>query len=89
MGTTHDPVLPADALARAKAGELLGRQDLMAIFRIGGSQFDRLNKAGAFDQFKVRPAIGPKSCFSGILVARYVNGDAVYEPTFGRRRRRA
>ena len=40
----------------------------------------------AFDAFRVTPAIGSK-CFSGIKVHRYISGDPIYEPTFGRKRR--
>jgi hypothetical protein len=81
---------PADqaartALARAAAGELLGPADIAAIWRIGHSQFNRLNRAHAFDAFKVKPAIG-RMCFSGTLVYRHVNGEPMYEPSFGRKR---
>jgi hypothetical protein len=76
------------ALAKAAAGELLGPTEMAAIFGIGASRFGQLNRAGAFDAFKVRPAIGPR-CYSGVLVHRYVSGEAVYEPTFGRKRMKA
>lgn len=76
----------AEVLARAAAGELLGPTDIAAIWRIGRSRFTLLNRRGAFDSFKVRPAIGPR-CFSGVKVHRYLSGEAVYEPTFGRKRR--
>jgi len=76
---------PTDAIARAKAGELLGPTEVAAIFRIRHSQFHKLDRTGAFDQFKVRPAIGPK-CFSGVLITRYLNGEPLYEPSFGRKR---
>jgi hypothetical protein len=74
-----------EALARAAAGELLGPTELAAIFRIRHSQFHKLERTGAFDQFKVQPAIGPK-CYSGVLVQRYLSGEPVYVPTFGRKR---
>ena len=88
-----DPILPIDltddqtrlAIDRAKAGELLSGAELAAIFRIKHAQFHNLVKAGAFDQFLVKPAIG-KHCYSGIKVYRYLCGDPVYEPTFGRKR---
>jgi hypothetical protein len=73
---------------RAAAGELLGPSEIAAIFRIKHSQFTKLNKQGAFDHLKIRPAIGPK-CFSGVLVHRYISGESVYQPTFGRKRRQA
>jgi hypothetical protein len=89
-----DPVAPVrrpdmrDALARAAAGELLTSNDLQAIFVIGAARFSQLAKAGAFDLFKARPPIGLR-CYSGVLVHRYVSGEPVYEPTFGRKRSRA
>jgi len=74
-----------DAMARAAAGELLGPTDMMAIWGLRHSRFGLLLAQGAFDAFKVKPAITPK-CFSGVLVSRYLRGEAVYEPTFGRKR---
>jgi hypothetical protein len=75
----------ATALARAKAGELLGPTELAAILQIKKSRFHVLAKTGAFDHLKVRPAIGPR-CYSGVLVTRWLQGEPVYEPTFGRKR---
>jgi hypothetical protein len=91
-----DPISPIDlsdqatrdAIDRAKAGELLSGKELAAIFRVKHAQFHNLMKAGAFDQFLVKPAIGNK-CYSGVKVYRYLCGDPVYEPTFGRKRRQA
>jgi len=89
-----DPIPPIDltndatrtAIERAQAGELLGAQELAAIFRVKHARFHQLAKAGAFDAFLVKPAIGNK-CYSGIKVYRYLAGDPVYEPSFGRKRR--
>jgi hypothetical protein len=67
---------------------LLGPSDMMRLWRIGRSEFFKLKKAGAFDAFLVRPAVGPK-CYSGILVQRYLNGESLYIPTFGAKRKRA
>lgn len=81
----------ATARAKAAAGELLGPTDIAAIFRIGHNRFAVMNKAGAFDHLKTRPAIGPR-CFSGVLVERHLNGDApAAEAMFfaGGRKRRA
>jgi hypothetical protein len=64
---------------------LLSAKEMAALFRIGVSHFHKLAKRGAFDKFKVVPAIGPK-CYSGVLVARYLKGEAVYTPSFGRKR---
>jgi hypothetical protein len=77
-----------EALARAAAGELLTSVDLASIFGLGSSRFHQLAKSGAFDLFKANPPIGLR-CYSGVLVHRYVSGEPVYEPTFGRKRRRA
>lgn len=82
---TDTPLDATDALARAKAGELLGPLDLMAIFHISEATFYRRKASGAFDLFLTRPAIGTR-CYSGALVHRYVSGEPVYEPTFGRKR---
>lgn len=75
-----------EAIDRAQAGELLSGKELAAVFRIKHAQFHKLAKAGEFDPFLVKPAIGTK-CYSGIKVYRYLCGDPVYEPTFGRKRR--
>jgi hypothetical protein len=75
----------ADPIARAQRGELLAPADLRAIFGIGRAQFSRLAKAGAFDIFHAKPAIGRRR-YAGALVARYLNGDApAYVSTFGKR----
>jgi len=75
------------AIARAAAGELLGPTDIQAIWRIGRTQFHRLNQIHAFDQFKVFPAVGWK-CFSGTLITRYLAGEPLEPAAFGRRRAR-
>jgi hypothetical protein len=64
------------AIARAAAGELLGPTDIQAIWRIRRTQFHRLNRMHAFDQFRVHPAVGPK-CFSGTLITRYLAGESL------------
>jgi len=66
-----------DAIRRARAGELLGPQDIQAIFQIRKSRYHQLEQEHAFDQFRVHPPIGPK-CFSGELIAAYLNGTPVY-----------
>jgi hypothetical protein len=73
-------------LERAQAGELLNAQDLAAIFKLRKSRFHELLKAGAFEEFKTKPAIS-NYCYSGVKVWRHLSGDPVYEPTFGRKRR--
>jgi len=79
------PATVAEVLARAQAGELLGPTDIATVFHIKHSRFSVLNARGEFDHLKVRPAIGPR-CFSGVKVWRYLAGEPVYEPTFGRKR---
>jgi hypothetical protein len=89
-----DPIPPIDltdqatrdAIDRAQAGEPLSGKELAAIFRVKHAQFHKLASAGQFDAFLLKPAIGMK-CYSGIKVYRYLCGDPVYEPTFGRKRR--
>jgi len=74
----------AEVLARAAAGELLGPRDIAALCGIGHSRFAVLNAQGAFDFLKVSPAIGPR-CFSGFKVHRYVQGEPLDRPVFGRK----
>jgi len=76
------------AIARAKAGLLLGPADMGAIFRMGNSRFARGQASGEFDRFKVKHPIG-KYCFSGTLVYRYIQGELIDTPIFGRKVRRA
>jgi hypothetical protein len=73
-----------DALERAAAGELLGPRDIAAIWGFGHSRFAVLNGQGAFDFLKVSPAIGPR-CFSGVKVTRYLAGEPLERPVFGRK----
>jgi len=75
------------ARAHAQTGALLGPTEFAAILQIKKSRFHVLAKAGAFDQFKVRPALGPK-CYSGVLITRWLQGETV-APTFGRSRHHA
>lgn len=70
-------VVSFDPTAPATWAALLGPTEIAAIWRVTKSQFHRLNAQGAFDAFKVKPAIGPK-CFSAALVKRYVEGDAIF-----------
>jgi hypothetical protein len=74
-----------EAIARAKAGELLGPRDMMAIWRIGATQYARMKHRGDFDRLKTQHPIGTR-IYSGVLVARFLAGEPLYEPTFGRRR---
>jgi hypothetical protein len=74
-----------DALALAAKGELLGKQEMMALFHIGSSRYHQLNRVGAFDHFKMRPALGLR-CFLGVRVYRALQGEGASVPTFGRKR---
>lgn len=67
------------AIALARSGALLTIAHMAAIWSIGRSQAHRKERAGAFDAFKVTPALGPKK-FSGSLVARYLDGEPIFEP---------
>lgn len=78
----------AAALALAQAGELLGPAEMAAILHVSVSHFYALNNRGDFEQFKVKPAIGPR-CFAGALVYRWVQGESLPLHQFGRPRKRA
>ena len=89
-----DPITPIEVpettrsrtIARAHAGEPLSASDMQVIFRIKKSRFHQLEKAGAFDRFKLQPAIS-NYCYSGIKVSQYLKGEHVLDPVFGRKRR--
>jgi hypothetical protein len=73
------------AIARARAGELLSARDLMAIFHLQPPGFYQRAKRGDFNRFLVQHPIGRRR-YSGVLVARYLDGDPVYVSSFARRR---
>jgi hypothetical protein len=73
------------AIATARRGELLSAWEMAAIFGLSESRFYQRVKAGAFDAFRVKPQIGAVK-FSGVLVARYLDGEPVFQPIFGRKR---
>jgi hypothetical protein len=81
------PSDPTDAIARAARGELLGPMDMRAIWQCGRSQYYAREKRGDFDRFKVKDPIGSWQ-FSGAKVHRYLQGERVDEPFFGRKIRR-
>lgn len=72
----------ADALALPA---LCGPREMAALWGFNASQFSRLNRKGAFDKLKVTIPIGPR-CFSGLLIGRYLSGEPLYIPSFGRKR---
>lgn len=71
------------AIRLAATGAPLSGKELAVIFRLGVSQFHRRERRGEFDFLKLVPAIGPKH-YSGVKVTRYLNGQPVYQPSFGR-----
>jgi hypothetical protein len=56
------------ALAKARRGELLSAREMALIFQVDPSHFHRREQTGAYDAFKVKPALGTKR-FSGVRVA--------------------
>jgi hypothetical protein len=77
----------AAAIAKARRGELLSAREMALIFQVAPSHFHRRENAGAYDAFKVKPALGTKR-FSGVLVARYLDGEPLFEDLRGRARLR-
>lgn len=75
----------ADALRLAAAGLPLNVNDLAAILQIGKSACYRNAKVGTYDFLKLVPSVGPR-CYSGVKVQRWLNGEPVEQPSFGRRR---
>lgn len=76
------------ALDLARAGLPLNAREFALILGKGLSQFHKQAKRGAFEDFLLRPAFGPKR-YSGVKVQRYLAGEVVDGPTltFGRRKR--
>jgi hypothetical protein len=80
-----EPTTILDALDKARRGELLTGADLAVIFHLKHSRFGLLQKAGAFDAFRVHHPIG-RSVYSGVLVQKHLNGEEVgFVSNFGRR----
>lgn len=67
---------------------LVGVDVLAEVFGIGESAVYKNIKLGKYEEFAVDPPCGPKR-WSGILLARYVKGEPLYVPTFGRKKRSA
>ena len=84
--TTDAPVDAGTALARAKAGELLGPLDMMAIWHLKPARFYELKKRGDFDRFLVDRPINNRAAYSGVKVYRYVTAVDDEQPAFGRKR---
>jgi hypothetical protein len=78
MPAAVDPPLVDRALDRAGRGELLTIADMLEIFRLSRTTFDRHAKRGAFDRFRVVPTVG-RVRYAGALVFAHITG--VYKPT--------
>jgi hypothetical protein len=63
---------------------VLSAEELALLLRIGRSHFYKQAKRGVFDFLQVKPITGPKA-YSGTLVSRYLKGESVYVPSFGRK----
>ena len=83
----HAPVQPLTVAEALALPALNGPDIICRLEDFSRSQFHRLDREGAFDFLKVSPAVGPR-CFSGVLIARWLCREAVFEPTFGRKRAR-
>lgn len=79
-------VAAREAIARARAGLLLGPRDIQAIWQISQPTYSRMCARHEFDRLRTQHPIGNR-IYSGVLVARHLDGDTLYEPTFGRKRR--
>lgn len=93
MSTDRPEASPISAeelavMTRVEAGELLSAAELAIVLRYKHAHFGRLERAGAFDQFKVHPPIGTRR-YSGVLVRRYLCGEPLEGRSFGLGRRRA
>jgi hypothetical protein len=78
-----NPQPPAHHLDQC--GPLLNAREMARVFGITVSQFYRRERLGQMDRFKVRPVLGPR-CYSKTLVQRYLDGDPLDAPVFGRKR---
>jgi len=75
-----------DAIRHAATGAPLGPAEMAAIFNLTYSGFHKNAARGLYDVFKVNPPLGPKQ-YSGILITRWLAGEPLYVPTFGRKRK--
>lgn len=68
-------------------GPYLNARELARIFGLTLNAFYKHARAGAYDAFKVTPAIGPR-CYSKQIVLRHLAGEDVRRPvgSFGRKR---
>jgi len=82
-----DAELREAAIALARSGAPLNARELRAILQITTPTFYYHARRGRYDALRVKVPLGPR-VYSGVLVSRWLDGDPVYEPTFGRKRKR-
>lgn len=73
------------AITLARSGALLTGTQLRAILQLKKSTFFYHQARGHYDKLKVKLPIGVRK-YSGVLISRLLDGDAVYLPTFGRKK---
>lgn len=79
---------PREAAIRlARSGAPLSVAQFMAILGCSETTFHRRQKRGDFDRFRMKGNLGPYRRYSGVLVTRWLDGEAVYVPTFAGRRK--
>lgn len=84
--TDDRPELPAHLRDLDHLPRVLGPAEIAALWGISAREFYRRKNRGIFDFLKLHQETGPR-CYSGVLVGRYLKGEPVYVPSFGRKRR--
>lgn len=84
-------VMPTDAardaaIARARSGTALTGKELRAILQIKPSIFFYHQARGDYDKLKVKASLGGLQVYSGALITKWLDGDMVFLPVFGRKR---
>lgn len=64
---------------------LVGAKTLAAIWGVSVSQIYRRIRHGEFDFLKTEHPVGPKQ-FSGVVLARFLKREPLYQSSFGRKR---
>jgi hypothetical protein len=75
------------AIALARSGAPMTGQELRLILGIQPSTFFYHQSHGHYDKLLLKFAAGLKK-YSGVLVSRWLDGDPVFTPTFGRKNER-
>lgn len=75
------------AIALARTGAVLTGKELRIILRVKPSTFFYHQARGHYDKLKVKTSLGGLQIYSGALIAKWLDGDPVYAPVFGRRPR--